>query len=163
MLIDISRNINDQTPFLETSDSFVAPDDLHPVLQQLDIKHWNYRNFVLQIIKSEYVVDNLESVEVMWLTALKSLVSNKNINCEHRDFIRKLIEFQKFVPLDQEITSALNQHVAQCIRYQLTKSAANMEKCIEDQSRKYYISKEVNRLLFSFAQKKFIKKRNRKE
>ncbi|CAB5213053.1 unnamed protein product [Rhizophagus irregularis] len=158
MLIDISRNINDQTPFLETSDSFVAPDDLHPVLQQLDIKHWNYRNFVLQIIKSEYVVDNLESVEVMWLTALKSLVSNKNINCEHRDFIRKLIEFQKFVPLDQEITSALNQHVAQCIRYQLTKSAANMEKCIEDQSRKYYISKEVNRLLFSFAQKKFIKR-----
>ncbi|GES84823.1 hypothetical protein GLOIN_2v82649 [Rhizophagus clarus] len=149
MLIDISEHITNQAPFLETSDSFVAPDDLHPVLKQLDIKYWNYHNFVLQIIKSEYVVDNLENVEIMWLSALKNLVSRKDIGREHHDFIQKLIEFQKFVLLDQKIMSALKEYVDQCMRYRLAKSAANMEKCIEEQSRKYYISKEVNRQLFS--------------
>jgi hypothetical protein len=94
MLIDNSGHPAHQTPFLETSDSFVAPDDLHPVLQQLEIKYWNYHNFVLQIIKSEYIVNNLESVETMWLSALKNLVSIQNISYEHRDFIQKLIDFQ---------------------------------------------------------------------
>src|SRR5688572_1911339 len=78
----------------ETLETFIAPTDIHPALQQLDLKSWDFRSFALQIIKSGSIIDSAESVEKLWLETLRSLAQRKSISVEFRVFFKKLLEYQ---------------------------------------------------------------------
>ncbi|CAG8532643.1 3996_t:CDS:10 [Paraglomus occultum] len=168
----------------ETSESFVMPTDIHPVLQQMALKNWDYRTFVLQLIKSGSIIEDPAKAEEIWLETLRSLSRRKKISSIFRVFFKKLIEYQispwdddnkllhsliyllkvglnyvqKFVELDEETASALDRHADLCVRYEIAKSAEHMENLTKSSYRNYYVSKEISDHLRSKVNMKETKK-----